>query len=168
MKAGSTVFGFIEKVLCVLLGVLMICLTADIVLQVVARYCFSAPPPYTEELARRLMCVIVYCGAAVAYRRSDMMGITLIRDHVPKNVAKGIAVLIDALIGAFGVFLIYYGWRMCIQISGQMSPALRLPKNLFMAFIPFFGLLTMLFAIEKIYHTLHNAGEADVDKEDAA
>lgn len=167
LKAFHTLLDAVEKVLCVLLGVMMIALTADIVLQVVARYCFSAPPPYTEELARRILCIVVYCGAAVAYRKREMMGITFIQDRVPAAARKVIIVLIDALIGAFGIFLLYVGWKMCLHISGQLSPALQLPKSLFMAFIPFFGVLTTVFALEKILDTLCAGRKPDDEKEGA-
>lgn len=145
--------------MCILLGVMMIVLLGTITLQVVARYCFSAPPSWTEELARRLMQLIIFGGAGIAYRKSEMSGITLLLEHMPEKMRQGACIFTHAVVIAFCVYLTYYGYMMCIQIGSQLSPALRLPKSIFMAAIPFFGVITTIFALEKIYKIVKTGGD---------
>lgn len=149
-KKISAVFDGFEKFMCVLLGTLMILLVCDILLQVIARYCLFSPPSWTEELARRLMQLIVFCGAGIAYRKGEMTGITLVTDLLPGNVQRICKLFINVVIVGFGLFLTYTGYKMCVQIGNQLSPALRMPKWPFYAAIPFFGAMTVLFAVEKI------------------
>ena len=148
MKKWNMVLNGFEKFMCAGLGILMIILVCDVTLQVIARYLFSAPPSWTEELARRLMQLIVFLGSGIAYRKSEMTGITLLVDRFPSKMQK-----------ACGIFITCIGYKMCIQVRGQLSPALRLPKGLFYASIPFFGVITAFFAAEKILKTVIHAKE---------
>ena len=140
----------IEKVLAVSSGLLLLALCLDVALQVVGRYVFHAPPPWTEELARRLSGLMVYVAGGVAYRRSELTGITLLVDSFSEKCQKGCRIFVNILIMAFCAFLTYIGYRTVIQIGAQLTPALRLPKWPFFAVISFFGGATVIFAIEKI------------------
>lgn len=128
----------------------MIALACDISLQVIARYCLHIPPTWTEELARRLMQIIVFGGGGIAYRKSEMIGITLLVEHLPTFLKRACAFIVNLVILAFCLFLAYTGYKMCIQVGNQLSPALRLPKWPFYATIPFFGVMTAIFAVEKM------------------
>lgn len=154
MKKWSIILDGFEKFMCVCLGILMIILVCDVTLQVIARYLFSAPPSWTEELARRLMQLMVFFGSGIAYRKSEMTGITLLVDRFPEKMQKACGIFINGAVLVFCLFLTCIGYKMCIQVKGQLSPALRLPKGLFYAAIPFFGVTTAFFAAEKIIKTV--------------
>lgn len=159
LKKWSAFLSGFEKLMCVCLGMLMIILVCDVTLQVIARYLFSAPPSWTEELARRLMQLIVFFGSGIAYRKSEMTGITLLVERMPEKLQKACSICMNGAILVFCLFLTYIGYKMCIQVGGQLSPALRLPKWLFYAAIPFFGITTAFFAAEKIMKTIRNTEE---------
>lgn len=162
MKKWSMFLNGFEKAMCVCLGILMLILVCDVTLQVIARYLFSAPPSWTEELARRLMQLIVFFGSGIAYRKSEMTGITLLVERLPENVQKTCSFFINGAVLVFCLFLTWIGYRMCIQVRGQLSPALRLPKGLFYAAIPFFGVTTAFFAAEKMIKMVCGAKEDPV------
>ena len=88
MKKWSMFLNGFEKAMCVCLGILMLILVCDVTLQVIARYLFSAPPSWTEELARRLMQLIVFFGGGIAYRKSEMTGITLLVERLPETYRR--------------------------------------------------------------------------------
>ena len=159
MKIMTKTFDILEKILCVCLGILMVLLTLDISLQVLSRYVFSSPPTWTEELARRIMQLIVFAGAGVAYRKSEMSGITLLLDHLPEHIKRTVELFTHLCIFAFCIFLVYVGYQMCLKTGNQLSPALRIPKWPFLMVIPFFGVVTSLFAIEKITKKMKGVDE---------
>lgn len=59
----------LDRVATVLSGVAIVVLVGAVLLQVVARYIFSQPPAYTEELARYAMIWAGLIGATMSFRR---------------------------------------------------------------------------------------------------
>ena len=61
--------GAIDVVASIITSFAIIVLVAAVLLQVVARYIFQQPPPYTEELARYAMIWAGLIGASMAFKR---------------------------------------------------------------------------------------------------
>lgn len=59
----------LDVVASIVTSVAIIVLVAAVLLQVVARYIFQQPPPYTEELARYAMIWAGLIGATMAFKR---------------------------------------------------------------------------------------------------
>jgi TRAP-type C4-dicarboxylate transport system permease small subunit len=59
----------LDKVAMVLSGIAIVVLVGAVMLQVVARYVFSQPPAYTEELARYAMIWAGLIGASMSFKR---------------------------------------------------------------------------------------------------
>lgn len=59
----------LDRVASVLAGVAIVVLVGAVMLQVVARYMFSQPPAYTEELARYAMIWAGLIGATMSFKR---------------------------------------------------------------------------------------------------
>ncbi|WP_236627445.1 TRAP transporter small permease, partial [Sulfitobacter sp. HI0027] len=57
----------LDKVAMVLSGIAIVVLVGAVILQVVARYVFSQPPAYTEELARYAMIWAGLIGASMSF-----------------------------------------------------------------------------------------------------
>ncbi|UOD51520.1 TRAP transporter small permease subunit [Orrella daihaiensis] len=60
---------FVDRVADVTAGVAIVVLVAAVMLQVVARYVFQSPPPWTEELARYAMIWAGLIGATMSFKR---------------------------------------------------------------------------------------------------
>ncbi|WP_428925809.1 TRAP transporter small permease [Marinibacterium sp. SX1] len=61
--------GGVDLVASVVTSIAIIVLVATVLLQVVARYVFQQPPPFTEELARYSMIWAGLIGASMAFKR---------------------------------------------------------------------------------------------------
>lgn len=59
----------LDRVASVLAGVAVVVLVGTVILQVLARYVFSQPPAYTEELARYAMIWAGLIGASMSFKR---------------------------------------------------------------------------------------------------
>lgn len=59
----------LDRIATVLSGVAIVVLVGAVILQVVARYVFSQPPAYTEELARYAMIWAGLIGASMSFKR---------------------------------------------------------------------------------------------------
>lgn len=159
MKITKKILDGFEKFMCVFLGIVMIALVTDISIQVVARYVSHNPPTWTEELARRLMNIVVFCGASIAYRKSEMTGITLLIEHIPEKARIACEVVTNLIILGFCIYATPVVYKMCIQTKMQLSPALRIPKWPFYATIGFLFVTTAIFALEKIINQFADFGK---------
>lgn len=61
--------GALDVVATIVTSIAIVVLVATVLLQVVARYVFQQPPPYTEELARYAMIWAGLIGATMAFKR---------------------------------------------------------------------------------------------------
>lgn len=78
----------LDRCCCVLSIAAAFVMLGSVMLQIVARYVFDAPPAWTEELARYAMIWSAMPGAAMAYfRREDPVLIRVKADSTPRRAA---------------------------------------------------------------------------------
>lgn len=119
---------------CALLG-LAVMLVA-ILIQVVARYVFDAPPPWTEELARYAMLWAGMLGATMAYyRRADPVLFRLNTDGRPRRELLMQSVEFLALL-AFAGPVLYYTPGFIERHSHRITETLEINSALVVAIVP--------------------------------
>lgn len=106
-----------------LMVVFFVLLVGAVFLQVVARYIFSAPPFWTEELARYLLIWITFVGAALVHHHNEHIAVDMIRGALPLLLRKIVNLLISLMIMGFLVLLTQAGLTIT-QFGTQTSPAL--------------------------------------------
>jgi TRAP-type C4-dicarboxylate transport system permease small subunit len=77
-------------------------------LQIVARYGFHSPPPWTEELARYLMVWGGLLGATLAFRRSDDPAIVTVDERAKSWAAIAAKIAVAATLLIFVTPILYY------------------------------------------------------------
>lgn len=109
--------------LCVLFFTVMIVVVGY---EVVVRYIFGAPTFWSSELARWSMVWLALLGMAIAVRKLDHIRVDFLVDIAPPSVQVAMAVLRYIIAFAFAGVLLFYGCRLAIQNSNQLSPGLGL------------------------------------------
>lgn len=90
----------LDRLMRVAAGIFLLAMVATIGLQVVARYVFSSPPPWTEEVARYAMVWVGLLGATISFKAGFDPTLFRMTEKVPgwlRAVAtpiRGLAVLI--------------------------------------------------------------------------
>jgi len=116
--------------------VAMAAMTIIVFVQVVARFILNNALPWPEEISRYLMIWMCFLGSAIAVKRGEHIGLTLIRDRIPKKAQTfvGIAVNLGALV--FLAYAAYYGFSLAKTAGFQRAPASRISMSWAYAAIP--------------------------------
>ena len=101
--------------------------------EVLARYVFSSPVTWSEELSRFAFIWLTFIAAAVAIRKGEMMvSVDSLISLAPRWAQKGANLLSSGLVALVAVILVVFGWRVCKGITSR-SLAMGWPVKLFYA-----------------------------------
>jgi TRAP-type C4-dicarboxylate transport system permease small subunit len=127
-------------------------LVATTFLQVVFRYVFNHPLPWTEELAINLFVWVAFIGAAIALAKKGHYGLELLKDKLPPALRMLAEIVIWSVSTAFLLIVVVYGMEVVLVTSHTMT-TLPLSMQWFFSAVPG-GALLML-----VHLTIH-AGQA--------
>jgi TRAP-type C4-dicarboxylate transport system permease small subunit len=141
MRAGLALIDGMNRVLGWLLAALLAVISVVVFLQVLVRFVLTAAgidisASWTEELARYLLCWMVFLGAAYGCRKAQLMALDFAVSKLPGafgQVARYLALL--ACLGFF-LLLIQVGWAFVEFGRSEASPVMRLPMHWIYAAIP--------------------------------
>jgi TRAP-type C4-dicarboxylate transport system permease small subunit len=127
-----------------LAGSLVLAVFLAVFLQVVMRYLFQRPNPWTEELSRFGFIWLSMLGAALAVE----LRTHFVFDQMVGKLKPKLQILVrrlsTALVAAMAFGLIVLGLQLVILASSQRSPALNLPVSWIYASVPVTGFLMLL------------------------
>jgi TRAP-type C4-dicarboxylate transport system permease small subunit len=119
-------------------------------MHVTRRYVFNSALTWSEEFLRFTIVWYALLSASILHKRNGHMGITIIREKLPKPVRRFLqrmviylGTLTVALVTVFGFVLVFGTWA-------QVTPALGIPVGLPYAAIPVSFLLMTLYGIVHI------------------
>jgi TRAP-type C4-dicarboxylate transport system permease small subunit len=125
-------------------GSLVFAVFVVVLLQVVMRYLFARPNPWTEELSRFGFIWLSMLGAALAVE----LGTHFVFDQLVSLLRPKLRMLIrlcsTAFVAAMAIGLVILGLELVLLASSQRSPALNLPISWIYASVPVTGLLMLL------------------------
>lgn len=117
---------------------------------VLSRFVLKNSWAFTEELCTMMFVYITFFGAAVAVKRRQHLGFTLILEKLPTIPKMIMDTLITICIVGFLCIMIRYGTRVCLnQIASKATTAaLRIPTAWGNAAIPVGGVFIIIRTIE--------------------
>jgi len=143
-----------NKWLTILLGVVLAVMSIVIIFQVLSRYIFGIPLPWSEELARYLMAYSIFVGAALALRKQQLIAVEFIAERLsfgPRRILKIVINIIGIMLYAI---LFMKGIEMMEKVSTQLSAAMQLPMSIPYASIPIGAVLLTINAVAVIIELL--------------
>jgi TRAP-type transport system small permease protein len=129
-------------------GLILIVIT--VAYQVFGRYVLNSPPTWAESLALLLVLYVTLIAAAVGVRDAGHIGLDSLLVLAPKKVREAIELIIHALVGLFGMAMVYNGWILGFSVSSYKIPGLGLSEGLRYVPLVISGALIVLFSIEHI------------------
>jgi TRAP-type C4-dicarboxylate transport system permease small subunit len=122
---GKTLSVF-DKILAVLLGIIIIAVTA----QVVWRYIFNDSLSWTEELSRYIYAWLIFIGAAAAIGSESHINADIFSARL-HGKSKRVLTSIHYILMIFVLsYLFYYGVKFVIGTQGSYSTALGVPMGI--------------------------------------
>lgn len=127
---------------------------AIIFIQVLARYIFHHSLTFSEELARYLFVYTVFFGTAVVSKNNGHIIMEAITSLLKGKVAKYTKMIAYLCTIIFVIILFYYGIRMMMISSYQVSPALRISMSYVYFAIPASAFVMLCNLLLLFYDTL--------------
>ena len=127
-----------------LAGSLVFAVFVVVLLQVVMRYLFERPNPWTEELSRFGFIWLSMLGAALAVELGTHFVFDLLVDRLRPKLRILVRLCSTAFVAAMAIGLVVLGFQLVDLASTQRSPALNLPISWIYASVPVAGLLMLL------------------------
>ena len=133
-----------------LCAALLVVIVAVVFSNVVARYFFSNPLHWSDEVAQFLFLWLSYIGALAALMAGMHYSVPALIDLLPSKARSAVATLSDLLVLAMLAVLVWYGWQLVDRLSFQLSPALDLPVYYVYFALPLTSALMGLVIVAKI------------------
>lgn len=111
--------------------------------QFFTRYVLNNSAAWTEEIARYLLIAVVFVGAAVGVTKNNHIQVDFFFRFMPKALARGMALLVDAIRIAFFAAAVWLTWLMMQKMGNYQMTVIDLPMNIVYG-ICLFGFAAML------------------------
>ena len=127
-----------------LLAVLLAGIAFVVLLQVIARYVFSSPLGWTDELARYFLVWSTFLSVSYCVRQRISIKIDQFQNSLNNQLIPWVKMLRHTIVFAFCIIMSPDAWRYVAQaaFNGSTSPALRIPMY-FLQSAPLVGFLLL-------------------------
>jgi TRAP-type C4-dicarboxylate transport system permease small subunit len=134
-------------------GIAILLMSLIIPWGVFTRYVLGTGSQWPEPIAILLMMVFTFVGAAAAYRAGSHIAVEMFTVRMPPDLQRALALVVDLLMAAVCVFVVFYGTRLCIETWHQSIAELPwLPVGVTYAALPIGSAITLLFVVERIVY----------------
>ena len=155
-KLGPVIMGALDTILCWLVAIGLMAMSAILMIQVMARYIANSPTVWSEELAVSLFVWVAMLAIPLGLRRGEHLTLDLLNRHIPPLANKVLAVVIAtlsvltfALIGYFAFKLLPTADRQLLAgIAGGL--AIQAKVSWVYLAIPVGSALAIVFTIERL------------------
>jgi TRAP-type C4-dicarboxylate transport system permease small subunit len=153
------VLAVLDRTLKYALTLLSVVLTVSVFLQVLIRFVFKYPLPWTEEIARIAFVYCVFVGATIAVRENSHLSVDFLLVILPKGVARAAVFLGMFLVGVFLVFVTWQGIVLVMATGVQMSPVMQVPFRYLYLILPVSGAIMLLYLVVNMLALIRGKGE---------
>ena len=140
-------------VVCVVVsGVALVVITLIIPLGVFMRYVMNSPLSWPEPASVIMMVMFSFLGGAAVYRANVHIAVQALLNAVSLGTQRWMLWGVDACMAVTALFMLGYGIQLCLVTQySTMAEFPGLSQAIVYLPIPFAGLLTLLFLIERVW-----------------
>ncbi len=140
---------FIRKATEAVIIFLFALLAAVVFYQVVARYLFNAPPPWTEELARYCQVWVILLTSSICIRKGSHLAVDYFSHKFSIGTKRKINIAMSILMVFYIIVVVVFGWKLMVVGRYQLSPALQVQMSFVYVIFPLSGVLMLMEAVLK-------------------
>lgn len=155
----SRIISLLDRLFCLALILFMAEITVVIAIAVFSRYFMNAPVYWAEEVTRYSFVWATFLGAACAYRRRELVSMTVIVNALSPAVRKWVSLALEAVILAFLFLALVFGVRMALVVSPQLAVSTRISMAWLYSVVPVSAFFMLLCALDNIIRLSRNRGE---------
>ena len=148
MKALDAIKNVLNKILEILGTVTLGIMTILVVYQVITRYVFNAPSPFSEALSQYLFVWMIMFGSAYVYGSREHLTIDLLKDKFSPKLNMIVEVIANVCLFAFILLVcVYGGWKYTTSQVNRIDPSLHISMAILYTSVPFTGVITLYYAV---------------------
>ena len=148
----------LDRALKYVLIMLVVILTASVFLQVLIRFVFRYPLPWTEEVSRIAFVYSIFVGATIAVREKTHLNVDALLVILPRGAARALTVFGSLLVAIFLGFVTWEG-VVFVQATGvQMTPVMQIPFRHLYLILPSSGALMLFYLVLGVVEYLRKNG----------
>ncbi len=148
MKVLDAIKHFFNKILEILGTVTLGIMTVLVVYQVITRYVFNAPSPFSEALSQYLFVWMIMFGSAYVYGSREHLTIDLLKDKFSPKLNMIVEVIANICLFAFILLVcVYGGWKYTASQVNRIDPSLHISMAILYTSVPFTGVITLYYAV---------------------
>jgi TRAP-type C4-dicarboxylate transport system permease small subunit len=148
MKALDAIKNVLNKILEILGTVTLGIMTILVVYQVITRYVFNAPSPFSEALSQYLFVWMIMFGSAYVYGSREHLTIDLLKDKFSPKLNMIVEVIANVCLFAFILLVcVYGGWKYTASQVNRIDPSLHISRAILYTSVPFTGVITLYYAV---------------------
>ncbi len=125
-------------------GGLIVTVAAVVLLQVLMRYLFAYPNPWSEEVSRFCFIWVSMLGASLAVEHGAHFGFDQVTKGLTPRVRSAVEAFASVVVLIFSLVLVVTGISLMLLTMGERSSALNLPIALVYAAVPASGALMVI------------------------
>lgn len=139
-----------DNILKYVLAALLIGMVAVIFLQILTRYVFQSPLPWSEEVARYLFIFVTYLGVSRAIGTGGHIALDILTSNLKPRTHGFVNLIIDLIVAFYFAFLIYTSMLLLPIIARQFTPALNISYAFIYIAIPLGSSLSIIYLGNKM------------------
>ena len=147
---------FITYINTIVTGFAMVFLTAIFGWLVYGRYVLNHTPTWVEQVALLLVVYISFLGGSIGVHKKTHLGVSVFCEICPDPVKRIFEFLTHAIMGGFGLTMLYYGYKLAAFKWETKIPLLQLSEGFRILPIALSGLYIFLFSIGHLIHFFEN------------
>ena len=157
MKALDAIKNVLNKILEILGTVTLGIMTVLVVYQVITRYVFNAPSPFSEALSQYLFVWMIMFGSAYVYGSREHLTIDLLKDKFSPKLNMIVEVIANVCLFAFILLVcVYGGWKYTASQVNRIDPSLHISMAILYTSVPFTGVITLYYAVYNCISSIRN------------
>jgi len=145
----KTLFDGLDRVLRAVTLVLVLAMLATLALQVAMRYVGGYALSWSEELSLLGFTWVVVLASALGLRSGLHARMAVLAEHLPAALSRWLECLVALLVAVLGAAMAWSGWEYVQETRGMVSASIGYPIEALHAAAPAFGVLVLLFALER-------------------
>ena len=151
MRAFRKVINFLYKAIMYTVSVALGIMIVIAFIEVVRRYAIGKSYIWADDLIRYLIIYVGFVGGAAAYKDNNLASLDLLTRHFPQKVQIVVEILVNTIVTATMIFLLYYSIRAVGAPSIKNSVGVGLKIGLWIPYLtlPIGFAVMILFSVEK-------------------
>lgn len=158
MRAFSAALDAACRAALAVAGVALVTMVIIVAWAVFGRFVLNDTPAWAEQVAMLLLGWVILGAAAAGVREGTHMGFDVLKDLLPRPVARLFAIASDLVITGFGLGMAWFGTELAAGVWDATLPTTGLPGGVEYLPIVLGGVLILGFGMERLL--AHAAGRA--------